>query len=47
MKTKEQLIADRHEIVKKMTNALVNNDMKLFDKLNAKYQKLSDKIRRK
>jgi len=44
-KTKDQLIAERHEIVDKMTIALANNDMKKFDKLNTKYQKLSDKIK--
>lgn len=44
-KTLEQLIADRHEIVEKMTAALASTDMELFDKLNTKYQKLSDKIR--
>ena len=44
-KTKDQLVAERHEIVEKMTIALTAIDMKKFDRLNAKYQKLSEKIR--
>ena len=44
-KTLEQLIADRHEIVRQMTAALAKPNMKKFDRLNTKYQKLSDKIK--
>ena len=39
------LIAERHEIVEKMKIALSRNKMRKFDHLNAKYQKLSDKIK--
>ena len=45
-KTKEQLIAQRHELVQKMTAALAASDMKIFDRLNTKYQRLSDKIKK-
>lgn len=44
--TTEELKEKRHEIVRKMTAALAKPDMDTFDKLNVKYQKLSDKIRR-
>jgi hypothetical protein len=47
--TTQELKKERHEIVQKMTAALAlaKPNMKLFDKLNIKYQKLSDEIRRK
>ena len=44
-KTREQLTADRDEIANQMKVALVKPDMRKFNKLNTKYQKLSDKIR--
>ena len=40
------LIEQRHNVVRKMTAALKKNNMKKFDKLNAKYQKLSDRIKK-
>ena len=45
-KTLKQLIADRDAVVEKMTAALAQPDMKKFDDLNTKYEKLSEKIRR-
>lgn len=45
-KTKEALVEQRHEIVGKMTAALANNNMKKFDSLNAKYQRLSEQIKK-
>jgi len=45
-KTLQQLIDERHEIVGQMTNVLALNNMKKFDKLNVKYQKISDKIKK-
>ena len=44
--TRQELIECRHGIVGKMTAALANNNMKKFDRLNAKYQKISDQIKK-
>jgi hypothetical protein len=46
-KTRKQLRDERDEIIDQMTAALAKPDMKKFDRLNTKYQKLSDKIRGK
>ena len=46
-KTLQQIINERHELVGLMTDALARPDMKKFYKLNVKYQKLSDKIKKK